>query len=160
MPDGAPEIRTPVQRPNPAVDGGRSRITAIVRLALAVWLLVTAVSVLIRPEAISEIATARSAAPDTLLRIAGLHFTLGIFLLSGFMSRVAGLVLAAAAVWQMLNVGGGAVEGVLVLVGVYLVLRGGGTWGMDVYVQKMQERVRRKEALKAAAQRDTPSAGR
>ena len=33
---------------------------------------------------------------------------------------------------------------VLAVVGAYLALRGGGAWAMDIYVQKMQDRARRK----------------
>jgi hypothetical protein len=33
---------------------------------------------------------------------------------------------------------------VLLAVGVYLALRGGGAWAMDIYVQKMQDRAREK----------------
>jgi hypothetical protein len=31
-----------------------------------------------------------------------------------------------------------------VIAGAYLALRGGGAWAMDIYVQKMQDRVRAK----------------
>jgi hypothetical protein len=33
------------------------------------------------------------------------------------------------------------------LLGLYLMLRGGGAWAMDIYVQKMQDRARRKAAI-------------
>ena len=33
----------------------------------------------------------------------------------------------------------------LVAAGAYLALRGGGAWAMDIYVQKMQDRVRQRE---------------
>jgi hypothetical protein len=33
---------------------------------------------------------------------------------------------------------------VLALVGIHLMLSGGGAWAMDIYVQKMQDRVREK----------------
>ncbi len=132
-------------------DGGRSRATAAVRLAVAVWLMWGAVVVLASPEAITAIAAARGAPPETVLRLAGLHFTLGMFLLSGFMSRVAGLVLAASAVWQLALIAGGVGELLQGAIGLYLMLRGGGTWAMDVYVQKMQDRIRTKEAAKTPA---------
>jgi hypothetical protein len=32
----------------------------------------------------------------------------------------------------------------LIAAGVYFALRGGGAWAMDIYVQKMQDRVRQK----------------
>ena len=32
----------------------------------------------------------------------------------------------------------------LALIGIHLMLSGGGAWAMDIYVQKMQDRVRQK----------------
>jgi hypothetical protein len=76
------------------------------------------------------------------LPVAGLSFTLGVFLLTGFMSRVTGLLLACLEGWQMASFGLGVLPIVLALIGIHLMLRGGGTWAMDIYVQKMQDRVR------------------
>ena len=69
---------------------------------------------------------------------------LGIFLLTGFMSRVCGLVLACLGAWQVASYGLGVVPVLEGLIGVHFMLRGGGAWAMDIYVQKMQDRVRRK----------------
>jgi hypothetical protein len=80
----------------------------------------------------------------TVLPLAGLYFAVGAFLLTGFMSRVAGLVLVGLGVWQLTSFGFGVLPLVLVVVGVYLALRGGGAWAMDIYVQKMQDRAREK----------------
>ena len=46
-----------------------------------------------------------------------------------------------------LNLGGGVMPVALAVVGLYLMLRGGGAWAMDIYVQKVQDRARRKAAL-------------
>jgi hypothetical protein len=60
------------------------------------------------------------------------------------MSRVCGLVLIVMGVWEF-SVGLGPAVLVLLPIGLYLMLRGGGAWAMDIYVQKMQDRVRRRE---------------
>jgi hypothetical protein len=124
-----------------AADPGRSRVTGGLRLAVAVWLIASAVPTLADPQRVSL------EQPDlfgALLRVAGLSFTLGFFLLTGFMSRVAGLVLALLGGWQMANLGFSVVTLVLMALGVHFMLRGGGAWAMDIYVQKMQERARQK----------------
>ena len=81
---------------------------------------------------------------SVLLPVAGLSFTLGVFMLTGFMSRVCGLMLACLAGWQIASFGFNLVQVAEGLIGVHLMLRGGGAWAMDIYVQKMQDRVRRK----------------
>jgi uncharacterized membrane protein YphA (DoxX/SURF4 family) len=118
-----------------------SRATGIVRLLLAVWLMFTAVRTLADPQQ----AVAEQGQPlGILLPLAGLSFTLGVFLLTGFMSRVAGLILVCLGGWEWLNLGAGVVSAGLALIGLYLMLRGGGAWAMDIYVQKVQDRARRK----------------
>jgi hypothetical protein len=82
-----------------------------------------------------------------LLGLAGVSFALGVFLLTGFMSRVAGLILVCLGLWEWLKLGAGVVPVVLALIGLYLMLRGGGAWAMDIYVQKVQDRARRKAAF-------------
>jgi uncharacterized membrane protein YphA (DoxX/SURF4 family) len=120
-----------------------SRATGAIRLVLALWLMVSAVWSLADPQR----AVADQGLPmGVVLPLAGLSFTLGVFLLTGFMSRVCGLALVGLGVWQMANYGAAAVPIVEALVGVYLALRGGGAWAMDIYVQKMQDRARRKAA--------------
>lgn len=118
-----------------------SRTTGAIRLLLAVWLIFSAVRTLADPQR----AVAEQALPlGVLLPLAGLYFALGAFLVTGFMSRVAGLILFGLGVWQIASFGVGALPLVLAGVGVYVALRGGGAWAMDIYVQKMQDRVRRK----------------
>jgi uncharacterized membrane protein YphA (DoxX/SURF4 family) len=118
-----------------------SRATGIVRLLLAVWLMFTAVRTLADPQQ----AVAEQGQPlGILLPLAGLSFTLGVFLLTGFMSRVAGLILVCLGGWEWLNLGAGVMPAGLALIGLYLMLRGGGAWAMDIYVQKVQDRARRK----------------
>ena len=124
-------------------DGGRSRLTAAVRLATAAWLVGGAVNTLGDPR---RVAAERGAPIELLLPLAGLQFALGVFLLSGFMSRLAGLALAGLSIWELLSVGPPSGPLVLVAVGLYLALRGGGAWAMDAYVQAMQDRVRQREA--------------
>jgi uncharacterized membrane protein YphA (DoxX/SURF4 family) len=125
--------------------GGRSRITGAVRLALAVWLMVSAVRTLAMDpqQAVSD----QSLPLGVVLPLAALNFTLGVFLLTGFMSRVCGLILVALGVWQVTSFGVAVMPVVVALVGLYLMLRGGGAWAMDIYVQKMQDRARRKAAV-------------
>jgi hypothetical protein len=116
------------------------------RLAAGAWLVWTGVVVLSDPRAA---AAAQGAPLATLLPMAALAFTLGIFLLTGFMSRVAGVLLTALAGWQAQALGLSPPALALGLLGLYLALRGGGAWAMDVYVEKMQDRVRQREAAKA-----------
>jgi hypothetical protein len=121
-----------------------SRVTGAVRLLLAVWLMANAVRTLSDPQrAVAE----QGVGLEALLPLAGLSFALGVFLLTGFMTRVIGLLLVGLGVWQAASFGfslGAVLEAV---VGAYLALRGGGAWAMDIYVQKMQDRVRRREGL-------------
>jgi len=124
--------------------GGRSRVTGGVRLLVGVWLVVAAVRVLVAPwQAVAE----EGMPMAVLLPVAGLSFTLGVFLLTGFMSRVCGLLLACLEGWQMASFGISVLPIVQALVGIHLMLSGGGAWAMDIYVQKMQDRVREKAAL-------------
>jgi hypothetical protein len=124
-----------------AADPGRSRLTGALRLAVAVWLIASAVPTLADPQRVS---LEQPELFGALLRVAGLSFTLGFFLLSGFMSRVAGLLLALLGGWQLVNVGFSPVTLVLMALGVHFLLSGGGAWAMDIYVAKMQERARQK----------------
>jgi uncharacterized membrane protein YphA (DoxX/SURF4 family) len=118
-----------------------SRATGAIRLLLAVWLIFAAVRTMADPhQAVAD----QSLPMGTVLSLAGLYFAVGAFLLTGFMSRVAGLVLVGLGVWQLTSFGFGVLPLVLVVVGVYLALRGGGAWAMDIYVQKMQDRAREK----------------
>jgi len=121
-----------------------SRITGAVRLLLAVWLMAEAVRTLADPQrAVSD----QGVGLEVLLPLAGLSFAFGAFLLTGFMTRVIGVLLVGLGVWQIASFGfnvGTLVEAIL---GAYLALRGGGAWAMDIYVQKMQDRVRRREGL-------------
>jgi hypothetical protein len=121
----------------------RSRLTGTLRLLAAVWLVGWAVRVLAAPfSAVSD-----SGMPmNVILPVAGISFTLGIFLLTGFMSRVCGLLLACLEAWLMASFGFGILQVVLALMGIHLMLSGGGAWAMDIYVQKMQDRVRQREA--------------
>jgi uncharacterized membrane protein YphA (DoxX/SURF4 family) len=121
-----------------------SRATGVVRLLLAVWLMFLAVRTLADPQ---QAVTEQGQPLGILLPLAGLSFTLGVFLLTGFMSRVAGLVLVCLGLWEWFNLGGGVLPVVLALIGIYLMLRGGGAWAMDIYVQKVQDRARRKAAF-------------
>ena len=118
-----------------------SRVTGSLRLIVAIYLIGTAVFTLADPRR----AVVEQGVPmGVLLPVAGLSFTLGAFLLTGFMSRVCGLVLACLGAWQMASFGFGIVPVLEGLVGVHFMLRGGGAWAMDIYVQKMQDRARRK----------------
>ncbi len=119
---------------------GHSRVTGAIRLALALWLVASSVVTFADPQAAAD----QRVSLGVLLPIAGLSFTLGVFLLTGFMSRVCGLVLICLGAWQFsLGIWPAAV--IEAPVGLYLMLRGGGAWAMDIYVQKMQDRVRRRE---------------
>jgi hypothetical protein len=116
-----------------------SRATGAARLVLAVWLIYSGVRTLADPQ--------HEAGPlPVLLPIAGLYFALGVFLLTGFMSRVAGLILLGLGAWEWFNLAAGIVPAILALSGLYFMLRGGGAWAMDIYVQKVQDRARRKAA--------------
>ena len=116
-----------------------SRVTGTIRLVTATWLVVAAVRALADPwQAVAE----QNQPMGVVLPVAGLSFMLGVFLLTGFMSRVCGLVLACLAAWQLASFGFSLLLAVEGLIGVHLMLRGGGAWAMDIYVQRMQERVR------------------
>src|ERR1700687_418746 len=118
-----------------------SRATGAIRLVLALWLIVSAVRTLADPhQAVAD----QGLQMGMVLPLAGLYFALGAFLLTGFMSRVAGLVLVGLGVWQMAGFGVGVWPVGLAVLGVYFALRGGGAWAMDIYVQKMQDRARKK----------------
>jgi hypothetical protein len=122
----------------------RSRVTGTLRLLGALWLIGTAVRALAAPFA----AVSDTGMPmNVVLPVAGISFTLGIFLLTGFMSRVCGLLLTCLEAWLMASFGFGILPVVLALIGIHLMLSGGGAWAMDIYVQKMQDRVRQREAL-------------
>jgi uncharacterized membrane protein YphA (DoxX/SURF4 family) len=119
-----------------------SKVTGTLRLLLAIWLLVSSVRTFADPQQ----ATLEQNIPmGILLPLAGLSFSLGVFLLSGFMSRVCGLALVGLGGWLVANVGAAVMPIVLILGGVYRALRGGGAWAMDIYVQKMQDKVRLRE---------------
>ena len=123
------------------MNAGRSRVTGIVRLALALWLIASAVRTLADPQhALEE----QQVPMAVLLPVAGLSFTLGTFLLTGFLSRVCGLVLVGLSVWQSASFGAQPAYVADAVIGAYLALRGGGAWAMDIYVQKMQDRARQK----------------
>lgn len=118
-----------------------SRATGTIRLILAVWLIVSAVVTFADPHGAAQ---RTGVGLSALLPIAGLSFTLGVFLLTGFMSRVCGLVLIGLSAWQI-TLGLWPPAVIQAPLGLYLTLRGGGAWAMDIYVQKMQDRVRRRE---------------
>jgi uncharacterized membrane protein YphA (DoxX/SURF4 family) len=116
-------------------------VTGSIRLVVAVYLIVSAVLTLADPRR----AVVEQGVPmGVVLPVAGLSFTLGAFLLTGFMSRVCGLVLACLGAWQVASYGLAIVPVLEGLVGVHFMLRGGGAWAMDIYVQKMQDRARRR----------------
>jgi hypothetical protein len=103
-------------------------------MASAVWTLADPVG-----------AVERQAMPmDAVLPLAGMSFAIGAFLLTGFMSRVMGLLLVGLGVWQVTNFGLSVWAAIEAALGAYLALRGGGAWAMDIYVQKMQDRVRQR----------------
>jgi hypothetical protein len=122
----------------------RSRLTGTLRLAVAVWLIGSAVRALAAP---FEAVAAWGMPMGVVLPVAGVSFTLGIFLLTGFMSRVGGLLLACLQGWLMASFGISVLGLLLALVGIHLMLSGGGAWAMDIYVQKMQDRVRAREGI-------------
>ena len=108
------------------------------------WLLIVGARVLAAPW---QAAAEQGMPMAVVLPVAGLSFMLGAFLLTGFMSRVCGLLLACLEGWQMASFGFGVLPLVEALVGIHLMLSGGGAWAMDIYVQKMQDRAREKAAL-------------
>jgi hypothetical protein len=117
-------------------------VTGALRLLAALWLIGVAVHSLASPfEAMAEQGMPMSA----VLPVAAINFTLGVFLLTGFMSRICGLLLACLQGWLMASFGIGVLPIVLALLGIHFMLSGGGAWAMDIYVQKMQDRVREKE---------------
>jgi uncharacterized membrane protein YphA (DoxX/SURF4 family) len=118
-----------------------SQVTGAIRLILALWLIVSAVLTLADPQrAVSD----QAMPMGTVLPLAGLSFTLGVFLLTGFMSRVCGLILVCLGLWQILSIGVSITAVLLGVIGLYLMFRGGGAWAMDIYVQKMQDRARQR----------------
>jgi hypothetical protein len=88
---------------------------------------------------------------ESVLLLAGLWFTFGVFLATGFMTRVIGVLMVGLGVYQAASFGVTLLPVAMVVTGVYFALRGGGAWAMDIYVQKMQDRVRRREAASAEA---------
>jgi uncharacterized membrane protein YphA (DoxX/SURF4 family) len=129
-----------------AGDTSHSRATGAMRLLLAFWLIASGVRTLADPR---QAVVDQGQPLGVLLPLAGLSFTLGVFLLTGFMSRVAGLILVCLGGWEWVNLGSGVLPAILAAAGVYLILRGGGAWAMDIYVQKVQDRARRKAAINA-----------
>jgi len=120
---------------------GHSRVTGTLRLLVAVGLMGWAVWTLADPiRAVQQ----QSIPMAAILPLAGLSFAVGVFLLTGFMSRVLGLVLVGMGVWLLASFGFAVVPPLLIAVGAYFALRGGGAWAMDIYVQKMQDKVRQK----------------
>ena len=135
--------------------GPHSRATGLARLLASVWLMGSTVRTLADPQA----AVAEQGIPMSgLLPLAGLSFAIGVFLLTGFMTRVAGLLLLGLGVWQVSSFGFNLPAVVLAALGVYFTLRGGGAWAMDIYVQKMQDRVRQREALARSVDLDAGEA--
>jgi hypothetical protein len=118
-----------------------SRVTGALRLVLAVWLMGSAVWTLADPQR----AVGQQGMPlSALLPVAGLSFAFGAFLVTGFMSRVIGLLLVGLGVWLTVSFGLAVPALAYVVLGVYFALRGGGAWAMDIYVQRMQDRARRR----------------
>src|SRR5437762_11532677 len=97
-----------------------NRATGAIRLLLAVWLIVAAVRTLADPH---QAVIDQGLPMGVILPLAGLYFAVGAFLLTGFMSRVAGLVLVGLGVWQLASFGLGVLPMALAVVGVYLALR-------------------------------------
>jgi hypothetical protein len=123
------------------VTRSHSRVTGTLRVALSVWLMGSAVWTLADPRQAVQV---QAMPMGTVLPLAGLSFAVGMFLLTGFMSRVMGLVLVGMGVWQTASFGFAVVASVLIAAGAYFALRGGGAWAMDIYVQRMQDRVRQR----------------
>jgi uncharacterized membrane protein YphA (DoxX/SURF4 family) len=121
--------------------GRRSRVSGTLRLLTAVWLIVSGIRALAAP---GQAVVDQGLPMAVLLPVAAISFTLGVFLLTGFMSRVCGLLLACLQGWLMASFGLSVVPVLLALIGIHLMLSGGGAWAMDIYVQKMQDRVRQK----------------
>jgi hypothetical protein len=105
------------------------------------WLIVTSFRALAAP---GQAVVDEGMPMAVLLPVAAISFTLGVFLLTGFMSRVCGLLLACLGAWQVASLGLSVVPVVGALIGIHLMLSGGGAWAMDIYVQKMQDRAREK----------------
>ena len=120
---------------------GRGRVTGGLRLLVAVWLIAWSVRALASP---LQIVAEQAMPMSVLLPVSALSFALGVFLVTGFMTRVCGLLLACLGAWQLAAFGPGLLVVAEPLLGVYLMLRGGGAWAMDIYVQKMQDRIRQK----------------
>ncbi len=118
-----------------------SRATGVIRLVTAAYLVIGSIVALANPwQAVAD----QGVPMSVVLAVAGLSFTLGAFLLTGFMSRVSGLLLACLGAWQLASYGASVVPALEALIGVHLMLRGGGAWAMDIYVQKMQDRARKR----------------
>jgi hypothetical protein len=116
-------------------------VTGSLRLLVSVWLIGSAVWTLADPlNAVQQ----QGMPMGALLPLAGLSFAAGVFLLTGFMSRLLGLLLVGMGVWQLASFGFAIAPPLLIAAGVYFALRGGGAWAMDIYVQKMQDKVRQK----------------
>jgi hypothetical protein len=123
------------------VTRSHSRVTGSLRLLVSGWLIGSAVWTLADPlNAVQQQGIPMAA----LLPLAGLSFAVGVFLLTGFMSRLLGLLLVGMGVWQLASFGFAIASPLLIAAGVYFALRGGGAWAMDIYVQKMQDKVRQK----------------
>jgi uncharacterized membrane protein YphA (DoxX/SURF4 family) len=120
---------------------GRSRVTGTLRLLLALWLVGSGFRGLAAPE---QAVVDWGMPMSTVLPVAAIWFTLGGFFLTGFMSRICGLLLACLDGWQIATFGFSVLPLIEALIGIHLMLSGGGAWAMDIYVQKMQERVRQK----------------
>jgi uncharacterized membrane protein YphA (DoxX/SURF4 family) len=116
-------------------------VTGTIRLIVAAWLVANAVRALAAPQ---QTAIEQGLPMAVLLPVAAISFTLGVFLLTGFMSRVCGLLLACLEGWLIAVSGFSVLPVLLALIGIHLMLSGGGAWAMDIYVQKMQDRVRAK----------------
>src|SRR5258708_2636664 len=120
----------------------------MIRLVTATYLVVGSILALANPwQAVAD----EGVSMNVVLPLAGLSFTLGVFLLTGFMSRVCGLALACLGAWQLASFGLSLVAPIEALIGVHLMLRGGGAWAMDIYVQKMQARSREARSREVAS---------
>jgi hypothetical protein len=121
--------------------GKRSRVTGTLRLIVALWLIVTSFRALAAP---GQAVVDEGMPMGVLLPVSAISFTLGVFLLTGFMSRICGLLLACLGAWQVASFGLSVPPIVGALIGIHMMLSGGGAWAMDIYVQKMQDRARQK----------------